>query len=731
MGIVKKTILTALIATFASVTLFNYTQATPVVGFEAGNIIDDVVFTNNQSMNISQIQAFLNSKVPICDTWHAGFYGTSGTWYGPPFTCLKDYSENGLSAAQIISNAAQTYKINPQVLLVLLQKEQSLITDTWPASYQYKTATGYGCPDGAPCNELYYGFTNQVNNAANMFRKIMDTAPTWYTPYSLGSNYIQYNPDAGCGGTIVNIQNRSTQALYNYTPYQPNASVINAGYGLGDSCGAYGNRNFYLFFTDWFGSTKDRFGYSFLALSSSLSIDSTNYYQNKEQTVSFTINNSSNLPVVLGESFISVRGPQGQNVDITSDKDVSVPANGNYTFSKKWSSPYVGYHDLSIAFYKQNLGYTFISPMGSSSSIVRSLRINVKPSLRIVSSLSVSPSQPIQNSPYTATYSIRNDSDKSVDIGYPFVSVRGPQGQILDVGINTNERIVVPANSTYNYSKQWTTSVSGQHALSVVSWVPEKNQMQIIPVDDGISRNIKINVKPSLRIVSSLSVSPSQPIQNSPYTATYSIRNDSDKSVDIGYPFVSVRGPQGQILDVGINTNERIVVPANSTYNYSKQWTTSVSGQHALSVVSWVPEKNQMQIIPVDDGISRNIKINVKPSLRIVSSLSVSPSQPIQNSPYTATYSIRNDSDKSVDIGYPFVSVRGPQGQILDVGINTNERIVVPANSTYNYSKQWTTSVSGQHALSVVSWVPEKNQMQIIPVDDGIARTATFYALAN
>lgn len=234
----------------------NSALATSTANFEAGNIIDDIVFTNSQSMTVEQIQAFLDSKVPICDTWHTGFYGASGTWYGPPFTCLKDYTENSKTSAQIIYDEAQTYQINPQVLIVLLQKEQALITDTWPASFQYKTATGYGCPDTSACDTQYYGFTNQVHNAAKMFRAILNNSPTWYTPYELGNNYIQYNPDSGCGGTIVNIQNRATQALYNYTPYQPNTAALNAGYGTGDGCSAYGNRNFFLYFSSWFGTTK-------------------------------------------------------------------------------------------------------------------------------------------------------------------------------------------------------------------------------------------------------------------------------------------------------------------------------------------------------------------------------------------------------------------------------------------------------------------------------------------
>lgn len=241
--------------------------AEPVQGWDAGNIISDSIFVNNTSMSPNQIQQFLNSKVPTCDTWgtqpseYGG--GTRAQWGAAhnnpaPFICLKDYSEGGKSSAQIIYDSAQEFRINPQVLIVLLQKEQGLVTDTWPLTKQYRSATGYGCPDTAPCDSQYYGLTNQLKWAARMFRKIMDNVPQseWFTPYVVGNNFIRYNPDASCGGTSVTIINRATQALYNYTPYQPNGGALNAGWGTA-SCGAYGNRNFYLYFQSWFGSTRD------------------------------------------------------------------------------------------------------------------------------------------------------------------------------------------------------------------------------------------------------------------------------------------------------------------------------------------------------------------------------------------------------------------------------------------------------------------------------------------
>ena len=251
-------------ATYFAIILSNTSYAAPVIGFNAGRIIDDGVFTNQNSMSPSQIQTFLNSKVPTCDT--AGTLtsefggGTRAQWgaahgHPAPFTCLKDYTEGGRSAAQIIYDTAQQYQINPQVFIVLLQKEQGLVTDTWPLDTQYRTATGYGCPDTAPCDTQYFGLTNQLGWSGRMFRAILNNSPTWYTPYVLGNNVIQWNPSTSCGAGFVNIVNRSTQALYNYTPYQPNQAALNAGYGSGDSCSSYGNRNFYNYFTDWFGST--------------------------------------------------------------------------------------------------------------------------------------------------------------------------------------------------------------------------------------------------------------------------------------------------------------------------------------------------------------------------------------------------------------------------------------------------------------------------------------------
>lgn len=228
-------------------------------GFKAGNIISDSVMSDYSSMSESSIQSFLKSKNPCNDTDISKAARYSSHNYhivNGHFVCMADESFNGESAAHIIWQAAYDYRINPKVIIVLLEKEQGLVTDTWPNSdLQYRSATGYGCPDTAACDSQYYGFKNQVRNAAELFRYILDNGSRYYP---VGNNYVKYNPDGNCGGSTVYIENRATSALYQYTPYQPNNAVLNANPGTVVSCGAYGNSNFYYYYTKWFGDTHGK-----------------------------------------------------------------------------------------------------------------------------------------------------------------------------------------------------------------------------------------------------------------------------------------------------------------------------------------------------------------------------------------------------------------------------------------------------------------------------------------
>ncbi len=261
--------------------------------FNPGKIIDDTVFYNANTMDANQIQNFLNSKNPVCDwngTQPASDWGYSNLTHAqfaerkrsgaitpqdsgfnpPPYRCLTMYTQTTptmeaasgycgsisagtRSAAQIINDVSKACGVNPQVLIVLLEKEQNLVTDNWPLERQLNSATGFACPDDAACNPAFAGFFSQVYSAAKQF-KIYQKNPSDYNYRAGRTNTIPWSPTASCGSSNVYIQNQATAALFIYTPYRPNQAALDNLYGTGDSCSSYGNRNFWRIFTDWFGS---------------------------------------------------------------------------------------------------------------------------------------------------------------------------------------------------------------------------------------------------------------------------------------------------------------------------------------------------------------------------------------------------------------------------------------------------------------------------------------------
>lgn len=266
----------------------------------AGDIISDTAFTDKDSMSVADIQAFLDSKIS-CDIWGTGIatelgsnqtraqYAASRGWASPPYICLNKYYEvpkttpggnmpannyanpssipsGAQSAAWIIKDAANRYNISPKVLLVKIATESvgPLTSDNWPLFSQYRYAMGSHCPDSGPggsanCDTNYAGFSIQIYSAAELMRWYLDSMDqSWWTYKKPGVNYVLWNvTQRGCGGANVTIRGKATAALYTYTPYQPNDAALNNMYGTGDSCSAYGNRNFWRVYWDWFGNTRN------------------------------------------------------------------------------------------------------------------------------------------------------------------------------------------------------------------------------------------------------------------------------------------------------------------------------------------------------------------------------------------------------------------------------------------------------------------------------------------
>ncbi|PLX27947.1 hypothetical protein C0583_01775 [Candidatus Parcubacteria bacterium] len=209
--------------------------------FDPAYIISDEEMTNADSMTLADIEAFLKLK---------------GGYISRNYFLSSDGEL--MSAAQIIYNAAHNYDcegvelsdspnrtervnkcryapVNPKLLLVLLQKEQSLIEEMSPTEKQLAWATGYAvcdnCSMSDPSIQRWKGFGRQVNSASLQFSDYMRNPQNY--GFQAGKTYSITN--TGRPAMIVTIQNQATAALYNYTPHV-----------------YWGNYNFFKLWTKYF-----------------------------------------------------------------------------------------------------------------------------------------------------------------------------------------------------------------------------------------------------------------------------------------------------------------------------------------------------------------------------------------------------------------------------------------------------------------------------------------------
>ncbi len=235
-------------------------------GFDPNQLISDSAFKNKSSMSASDIQKFLESKNSILANTSSSFTEKLKEPIGNSSLAgiLEDSNlgSSRRSAAQLIYDVSQQSGINPQVILVTLQKEQSLITGrqtNTPEQVQRALdfSMGFGCPDSQPCGELYRGFYFQLfgnvdsenNRYLGAARSLMRSAttPGGRGPFynggaaKVGDTIVLSNTLGGYQGVqpnqTVTLENAATAALYRYTPH-----VFN------------GNYNFWRYMKEWFGT---------------------------------------------------------------------------------------------------------------------------------------------------------------------------------------------------------------------------------------------------------------------------------------------------------------------------------------------------------------------------------------------------------------------------------------------------------------------------------------------
>lgn len=162
------------------------------------------------------------------------------------------------SVAQLIYDETTQHNINPRLILVMLQRESSAVTQTspssdtrraWPMFYNYDENMAnclnaglncndakYGKPDYSYRAENYGGVGQQIAYATAQLRNLHDNA-----------SYCGSSTAVSVDGNTITADNAATCALYKYTPHTVSYDT---------------NSAFYTNWVSWWGATPNGGAYS-------------------------------------------------------------------------------------------------------------------------------------------------------------------------------------------------------------------------------------------------------------------------------------------------------------------------------------------------------------------------------------------------------------------------------------------------------------------------------------
>lgn len=288
--------------------------------FEPGNLISDSTFGNYSAFSGSEgIQKFLEIRGSVLADTSPSFLKKLKEPADADLKIKIDDPSPNLgrlrTAAELIYDSAVLGKINPQVIMVTLQKEQSLIdgtfTDDKILQRRLDRAMGFACPDSGACGDLFLGFYFQLfGNLDDQNNRYLGAtrslSKSFYTESggvkvgrgpaidasssTFGASPKVRTSKAGDTITVDNtqgqpynapatskftIKNAATASLYRYTPHVYN-----------------GNYNFWKFFRQWFKFANG----SLLKLAGQ---DAVYYLDNgQRRTVSGTVMSQRKLDVI-------------------------------------------------------------------------------------------------------------------------------------------------------------------------------------------------------------------------------------------------------------------------------------------------------------------------------------------------------------------------------------------------------------------------------------------------
>jgi len=216
----------------ALILLPKQTLAVETSSYDPYNVIPNEIFINETSMTAAQIESFMLTKGGYYKNYTIPEYITVPFPYrdgagNPKWSTVKVRQRNigngltgqlwGKKVSKLIYDECRSHNINPQLVLVMMQKESSIITQnspdsvtkTWPMFYAFNESMAsfnYSYNEAKAQAQSYGGVGQQLARSIWWLRIYYDEADEG----SIG---------ATCDGANMDAANIASQVLYLYTPH--------------------------------------------------------------------------------------------------------------------------------------------------------------------------------------------------------------------------------------------------------------------------------------------------------------------------------------------------------------------------------------------------------------------------------------------------------------------------------------------------------------------------------
>lgn len=159
----------------------------------------------------------------------------------------------GKTVAQLLVEEAEQHNINPRMMLTLMQRESSAITQSspssetrraWPLFYMYdeRMATCLNQKDPNYCSDARFGnptYKERAEVYGGLGHQIAYSMYNFQNKYNYYLANGNYSYDTTIDGEVIHPKNIATKVLYAYTPH---FSAYNT------------SSNFWTYYTQWWGS---------------------------------------------------------------------------------------------------------------------------------------------------------------------------------------------------------------------------------------------------------------------------------------------------------------------------------------------------------------------------------------------------------------------------------------------------------------------------------------------